>query len=142
MYYITFWLHVAVILAGVFLLILTKRHLDAKTAETADTKGTNKGIIILVVSVVLAFSVLSFGDATETLTRIAFLLLIVPALAIIIDYWFSGLRWVNKVAEQRIKQYTVREEEITAKIQLLNERARRIENKAEKVEWMLKKVSD
>ncbi len=136
------WLYISGIAAGVYLLILAKQHLDAKMSGTKDTEETYAGIIILVVSLILAFSVEGFRGVSGPLEIITVLALILPALVIIIDYWFSGLQWAREIAEQRIKQYTAREEEIAAKIEQLNERARRIENKAEKVEWIVRKVSD
>ena len=134
------WLDISGIAAGVYLLILAKQYLDAKMSESKDTQELYSGIIILVVSLILSLSVSDF--ISGPFGTIAVLALILPALVIIIDYWFSGLQWVREIAEQRIKQYTAREEGIAAKIEQLNERARRIENKAEKVEWIVRKVSD
>lgn len=139
---ILFGIYIAATAAGIYLLILTKRNLDAKISETKDIKETYKGILIIVASFVLASVVLIYRGETEPLGRIAFLVVIIPALAILIGYWLSGLRWAGKIGEQRIKQQTVREEEVASKIKLLNERARGIENKAEKIEWILRKVSD
>ena len=131
------WLDISGIVAGIYLLILTKQYLDAKMSGT---KELYSGMIILVVSLILLFLVQGF--ISGPLGIISVLALILPAVVIIIDYWFSGLQWVREICEQRIKQYTAREEKIAAKIEQLNERARRIENKAEKVEWIVKKVSD
>lgn len=134
------WLYVPAIAAGIYLIILTKRYLDAKMSETKEE--TYSGVLILVASLVLAMLALRYGDETDSAVQILFFVFILPLLAMIINYWFRGLSWANKVGEQRIKQQTVREEEITSKIKLLNERARGIENKLEKIEWILKKVSD
>ncbi len=73
---------------------------------------------------------------------VLFWVLIVSAVAIIIDYLLSGLRWVSRIAEQKIKQQTLREDEVKAKIELLNERSRIIENKVDKIDGILRKVSD
>ncbi len=73
---------------------------------------------------------------------ILFWVLIVSAVAIIIDYLFSGLQWVSRIAEQKIKQQTLREDEVKAKIDLLNERSRIIETKIDKIDGILRKVSD
>ncbi len=73
---------------------------------------------------------------------VLFWVLIVSAVAIIIDYLLSGLQWVSRIAEQKIKQQTMREDEVKAKIELLNERSRIIENKIDKIDGILRKVSD
>ncbi len=134
------WLHIPGIAAGIYLLILAKQYLDAKKSKAKDTEETYTGIIILVVSLILTLSMLSYSSGQ--LGIIMNLALILPAFVIIMDYWSSGLQWAREMTEQCIKQSTAREEEIAAKIEQLNELARRIENKAEKVEWIVKKVSD
>ncbi|MFZ3383954.1 MAG: hypothetical protein WA144_08515 [Candidatus Methanoperedens sp.] len=73
---------------------------------------------------------------------VLFLVLIVSALAIIIDYFLSGLQWVSRTAEQKIKQQTLREDEVKARIELLIERSRIIEKKIDKIGGILRKVSD
>ena len=73
---------------------------------------------------------------------VLFWVLIVSAVAIIIDYLLSGLRWVSRIVEQKTKQQTSRDDEIKAKIELLNERSRIIENKIDKIDGILRKVSD
>ncbi len=142
MYYIEFWIYIAAIVAGIYLLILTKRNLDAKISETKDIKETYKGILVIVASFVLASIVLTYRGETFELGRISFFVVIIPALAVIIYYWLSGLRWTGKIGEERVKQQTAKEEEVTSRIKLLNERARGLENKLEKIEWILRKVSD
>lgn len=134
------WLQIPGIAAGIYLLILAKQYLDAKISKTKDTEDTYTGIIILVVSLILALSTSS--TASGQLGIIMILALILPAFVIIMDYWSSGLQWMREMTEQFIKQSTAREDEIAAKIGQLNELARRIENKAEKVEWIVRKVSD
>lgn len=134
------WLNISGIAAGVYLLILTKKYLDARMSKAKDTEETYTGIIILVVSLILLSLMMKYS--TSDLGIIMFLALILPALLIIMDYWSSGLKWAREMTEQYIKQSTVREEEIAAKIEQLNELARRMENKAEKVERIVRKVSD
>lgn len=73
---------------------------------------------------------------------VLFWVLIVSTVAIIIDYLLSGLQWVSRIAEQKIKQQTLREDEVKAKIELLNERSSIIENKIDKIDGILRKVSD
>lgn len=73
---------------------------------------------------------------------VLFWVLIVSAVAIIIDYLLSGLQWVSRIAEQKVKQQTLREDEVKAKIEMLNERSRIIENKIDKIDGILRKVSD
>ena len=142
MNYYEFWIYMAAIAASIYLLILTKRNLDAKIAETKDIKETYKGILIIVSSFVLASIVLVYRGEMNELGRIAFLVGIIPALAVMIYYWLSGLQWTGKIGELRIKQQIVKEEEITSRIKMLNERARGFENKLERIEWILRKVSD
>ncbi|NJD76266.1 MAG: hypothetical protein FIB08_04115 [Candidatus Methanoperedens sp.] len=134
------WLSVSGIAAGVYLLILAKQYLDAKMSKTKDTEEKYTGIIILVVSLILAL--LMPSSNTGQLGTITSLTLILPALIIIMDYWSSGLQWAREMTEQYVKQSTAREEEIASRIEQLNELARRIENKAEKLEWIVRKVSD
>lgn len=142
MYAIEFWIYITAIVAGIYLLILTKRNLDAKISETKDIKETYKGILIIVASFVLSLLVLRYRGETFELGRISFFVVIIPALAVIIYYWLRGLQWTGKIGEQRVKQQAVKEEEITSRIKLLNERARGIDGKLEKIEWILRKVSD
>ena len=73
---------------------------------------------------------------------ILFLVLIISAVAIVIDYLLIGLQWMSRIEEQKIKQQTLKEDEVKAMIELLNERSRIIEKKIDKIGGILRKVSD
>lgn len=119
----------------------------------------NNWIPLIVASLVLAIILASnlgiiYGNTNEFVIvplgikinafwfYVLFWVLIVSAVAIIIDYLLSGLQWVSRIAEQKVKQQTLREDEVKAKIELLNERSRIIENKIDKIDGILRKVSD
>ncbi|MDD5616748.1 MAG: hypothetical protein PHH85_11155 [Candidatus Methanoperedens sp.] len=119
----------------------------------------NNWIPLIVASLVLAIILASnsgiiYGNSNEFVIvplgikinafwfYVLFWVLIVSAVAIIIDYLLSGLQWVSRIAEQKIKQQTLREDEVKAKIEMLNERSRIIENKIDKIDGILRKVSD
>ncbi len=89
------WLYVPAVAAGIYLMILTKRYLDTERSETTDTKETYSGVLILVVSFVLEILALRYGDETDPAVKILSLVFILPVLAIMINYWFSGLQWAN-----------------------------------------------
>ena len=109
----------------------------------------------LILAIIMAFNIgIIYGNTNEFVIiplgfkinafwfYILILVLIVSALAIIIDYLLSGLQWVSRITEQKVKQQPLRGDEVKAQIELLNDRSRIIENKIDKIDEILRKVSD
>ena len=93
-------------------------------------------ILIVVVATVVAIMMLNFGLTIGPFLYFAFLII---AGAIIID----GIsKFANKLVDALAKRQAVGNDEINAKIELTMQRMQIIENKVDKINTILEKVSD
>jgi uncharacterized protein (DUF58 family) len=93
-------------------------------------------ILIVVVAIVIAIMALKFGLTIWYFVYFAFL---ITAGAIIID---GTSKFANKLVDALAKRKAVSNEEINAKIELTMQRMQVIENKVDKINTILEKVSD
>ena len=93
-------------------------------------------ILIVVVAIVVAIMALKFGLTIWPFVYFAFL---ITAGAIIID----GIsKFANKLVDALAKRQAVSNEETNAKIELTMQRMQVIENKVDKINTILEKVSE
>ncbi len=100
------------------------------------------GIIIAITAIIIALFVLPWYGLEKVglfLGPFLYLVFLITAGAIIID---SIIKFANKLVDALAKRQAVSNEEINAKIELVMQRMQVIENKVDKINAILEKVSE
>lgn len=95
------------------------------------------GIPIAIAAIVLAIVVL--GSLGIEIGPLLYLVLLITAGAIIID---AISKFANRLVDALAKRQAVSNEEVNAKIELMMQRMQVIENKVDKINTILEKVSE